>query len=142
MSKQNLENLVRIGKLSPEPRSRTEFEGLLRSAKNRLADAEKDDLSVESRFDLAYNAAHGLALAALRWHGYRSDSRYLVFQCLKHTVDLADEQWRVLDEAHRKRNLAEYEGDVDVTPTLVEAIVRVTREVESRVSALKPADEE
>jgi hypothetical protein len=109
---------------------------------NRFADAEKDDLSMESRFDLAYNAAHGLALAALRWHGYRSDSRYLVFQCLKHTVDLADEQWRVLDEAHRKRNLAEYEGDVDVTPKLVEAIVRVAREVESRVSALKPADED
>ena len=30
-------------------------------------------------------AAHALSLAALRKAGYRSDSRYIVFQCLKHT---------------------------------------------------------
>jgi len=32
-------------------------------------------LSLEGRFDLAYNAAHALALAALRHRGYRSDNR-------------------------------------------------------------------
>ena len=40
---------------------------------------------IESRFDLAYNPSHALALANLRWHGYRSDIRYIVFQCLQHT---------------------------------------------------------
>lgn len=74
----------------------------------------------------------------LRWHGYRSGDRYLVFQCLKHTVDLPNEQWRVLDEAHRKRNLAEYEGKVDVETALVEAIIRVAREGETRVGAFEP----
>ena len=29
--------------------------------------------SLEGRFDLANNASHSLALAALRWHGYRAD---------------------------------------------------------------------
>ena len=42
----------------------------------------KDSLSLDSRFDLAYNAAHAFSLAALRWHGYRSEHRYTVFQCL------------------------------------------------------------
>ncbi len=108
-----LENLVQVGQLKAEPPSRTEFEGLLRSGRNRLQDAENTTLSVEGRFDLAYNAAHSLALAALRWQGYRSENRYVVFQCLTHTLDLPNEQWRVLDQAHRKRNLAEYAGELD-----------------------------
>jgi hypothetical protein len=37
----------------------------------RLTDSAKNSNSLESRFDLAYNAAHALCLAALRWHGYR-----------------------------------------------------------------------
>ncbi|MEZ5583484.1 MAG: hypothetical protein R3F37_12735 [Candidatus Competibacteraceae bacterium] len=135
-----LANLVRIGKLKQEPPARDEFLGLLRSGQVRLADAEKHDLSQESRFDLAYNAAHALALAALRWHGYRSESRYLVFQCLKHTLNLPDELWRVLDQAHRKRNLAEYEGNLDVDTSLIEAIIRVCREVELRVKLLEPPE--
>ena len=135
MSEGALENLVQVGQLKSEPPSRTEFEGLLRSGRNRLQDAENRTLSVEGRFDLAYNAAHSLALAALRWHGYRSESRYLVFQCLTHTLDLPNEQWRILDQAHRKRNLAEYEGALDVDVALVEAIIRVSHEVEKRVAA-------
>ena len=93
-------------------------------------------MSLESRFDLGYNSAHALALAALRARDYRSDSRYLVFQCLQHTVDLPREQWRVLDQAHRKRNLAEYEGEMDVDEQLVTALLRVAREVAKRVNDL------
>jgi hypothetical protein len=67
-----------------------------------------------------------LSLAALRGAGYRSESRYLVFQCTQYTLDLASEHWRVLDQAHRKRNLAEYEGNIDVDDQLLEALIRVT----------------
>jgi len=136
MTKRELDNLVRIGKLKPEPSAQAELEGLIRSGSRRLADAERTDLSLESRFDLAYNAAHALALAALRATGYRSESRYLVFQCLQHTIDLPNEQWRVLDQAHRKRNLAEYEGEMDVDEQLVGAMLRVAREVEQRAAKL------
>ena len=31
----------------------------------------------------------------------------------------------MLDQAHRKRNLAEYEGDIDVDDELLEALIRV-----------------
>ena len=119
-----------------EPPARSELSGLLRSGHLRLADAERAELSLESRFDLAYNAAHALALAALRATGYRSEFHYLVFQCLQHTIDLPNDQWRVLDHAHRKRNLAEYEGDTEVDEQLVEAMLRVTRVVEQQVTAL------
>jgi hypothetical protein len=87
-SNENLENLLRSGGLKAEPPDRKECEGLMRSAVDRLKDAQMSSLSFASRFDLAYNAAHALALTALRLCGYRSDKRYLVFQCLVHTADI------------------------------------------------------
>jgi len=137
-----LDNLARIGQLKAEPPAQVEFDGLLRSGQVRLADAQHRTLSLESRFDLAYNAAHALSLAALRWHGYRSENRYLVFQSLTHTLGLEPAQWRVLDQAHRKRNLAEYEGDLDVDEALVEAMIRVACAVAERTVALGPVPQE
>jgi hypothetical protein len=134
----HLDNLVRLGKLKTEPPTAGEFEGFVRSGKARLKDAGNKTLHDESRFDLAYNAAHSLSLAALRWHGYRSENRYLVFQCLEHTLGLGAEQWRVLDQAHRKRNLAEYEGQMEIDGALLEALIRVTSEVQKLVTARAP----
>jgi hypothetical protein len=51
----------------------------VRSGHARLKDTQTPGLSLDSRFDLAYNAAHAFSLAALRWHGYRSENRYIVF---------------------------------------------------------------
>lgn len=133
-----LDNLVRIRQLKSEPPTQAEIDGLLRSGSVRLKDARIQTLSLDSRFDLGYNAAHAFSLAALRWHGYRSEHRYTVFQCLAHTVQLTPERWRVLDTAHRKRNVAEYEGYLEVDQSLVEALVRVAAEVESRVTGLGP----
>ena len=133
MTIKKLDNLVRIGQLKAEPAIEEEIAGLLRSGTVRLADAKNESLSQESRFDLAYNAAHALSLAALRHAGYRSENRYLVFQCTQHTLDLAAEQWRVLDQAHRQRNLAEYEGDIDVDDQLLDALIRVADLIADRL---------
>ena len=88
MTLEKLENLVNIKQLKKEPPDDNEFLGMLESARRRLNDCQIEGLSEDSRFSLAYGAAHGLSLAAIRWHGYRSDNRYLVFQCLEHTVGL------------------------------------------------------
>ena len=136
MQRAQLDNLVRIGQLKTEAAAADEIHGLVRSGTRRLIDAAHEDLSLESRFDLTCNAGHAPALATLRFRGYRSGLRYLVFQCLQHTIDLPPEQWRVLDQAHRKRNLAEYEGETDVGEQLVAALPRVVREVAKRVERL------
>ena len=125
MTNDKLDNLVRIRQLKAGPATKEEIAGLLRSGTARLADAKNASRSRESRFDLAYNAAHALSLAALRQAGYRSVNRYLAFQCTQHTLNLESAQWRVLDQAHRKRNLAEYEGDIDVDDQLLDALIRV-----------------
>lgn len=109
-----LDNLVRIGQLKAEARNVAEVERMLSMARTRLADAGLSALSPQGRFTSAYNAAHAAALAALRWHGYRSENRYTVFQCLAHTLNWPAPRWRVLDIAHQKRNMAEYEGFLEV----------------------------
>lgn len=134
MPSENLENLAQIGQLKHEAPSAAEIDGLIRSGLVRLKDAANEDLSVESRFDLAYNAAHALSLAALRAAGYRSETRYHVFLCTQHTLDLEPEHWRVLEEAHRKRNIAEYEGDIEVEEQFFESLLRVTNLVAERLA--------
>jgi hypothetical protein len=119
MSQPELDNLVRIGQLKAEPRNAQEVTRMLAMAHTRLSDAKLSNLSLEGRFTSAYNAAHAAALAALRWHGYRSENRYTVFQCLTHTLGWPANRWRVLDAAHQKRNLAEYEGYLDIEESTV-----------------------
>ena len=126
--------------LSAEPADAAEIDGLLRSARARLADAGRPALSLESRFDLAYNAAHALCLAALRRCGYRARHRYVVFQVVPHTLGLGPEVWRVLAKAHEQRNLAEYEGHVEVEDRLVRDLVAASEIVSDKIAALSRED--
>src|SRR3974390_2987764 len=89
MSSKELDNLVDLGLLKREPGDQLEFNGLVASGRKRLADANNAELAAESKFDLAYNAAHALALAAMRWHGFRpAGKRYIVFQTLGYTLKI------------------------------------------------------
>lgn len=123
----NLNNLVKIGKLKSEPFNQKEFEGLVNSGQNRLKDASNEDLAIESRFDLAYNAAHALALAALRKKGYRSNYRYVVFQVLPHTLGVSMENCRILSKCHDLRNVAEYEGHLEINDQLLNELLSATK---------------
>lgn len=133
-----MDNLVKIKKLKAEPPDQNEFDGMVKSAKRRLQDSQVANLSEDSQFSLAYGAAHSLALAAMRWHGYRSDNRYLVFQCLQHTLGLENKKCRVLDLCHKRRNLAEYEGHLEISPQLLQELIEVTKELLTFVEALGP----
>jgi len=135
---EKLDNLVKINELKNEPADANEFAGMLRAGDTKLNDAMIEALSEDSKFILAYGAAHAFSLAALRWHGYRSDKRYLVFQCLQHTVDLDKAKWRVLDKCHNARNIAEYEGHLEVNPQLLKELISITKEIQTLVKALKP----
>ncbi len=138
MTSPELENLARAGHLKRHPCLQHEFDALVRSGSARLKDATEPGLSVEGRFDLTYNAAHALALAALRYHGYRSENRYIVFQALPHTLGLSAETWRVLAKAHERRNLSEYEGLLDVDERLLKDMLEAARRVLRGVKELPP----
>jgi hypothetical protein len=138
MSHPALDRLVRAGQLKDEPRNAAEIRRLLAMARIRLSDSGIGAVSQEGRFTAAYNAAHAAALAILRWYGYRSENRHIVFQCVTHTLGWPAPRWRVLDEAHRKRNLAEYEGFLEVEESTIAElsalVADLIADVETRVS--------
>jgi hypothetical protein len=136
MSKKELENLVTIRKLKIEPGSRAEFEGMVSSARRRLVDAQNQSLDPDSQFDLAYGAAHRLALAALRQQGYRSEDRITVFQTLVHTVGTDKADLQIFLRAHNERNLAEYEGRMEIDGQLLADLLHCTKKLESAVEEL------
>jgi hypothetical protein len=115
-----------------------EIAGLEQSGLTRLADAENRAISLESRFDLAHNAAHALCLAALRRRGYRATNRYIVFQVLPHTLGVGPEVWRVLARGHDLRNRGEYEGDLDVDQRLLTDLIGACRAVATALREPRP----
>jgi hypothetical protein len=60
----------------------------------------------------------------------------MVFQCLSHTVSWPPARWRVLDAAHQKRNLAEYEGVLDVEESAIKELYALTAELIADVTKL------
>lgn len=135
MSLENLAN--KVGSIKAEPFDAGEFRGLVAAGIKRLKDAENDTLSLESRFTLAYDASHSFSLAALRRMGYRpSSNRYIVFQCLPQTLGMGPDVWRVLDDGHRRRNAAEYEGDWEASERVVDDLLIATKRVLDALLAL------
>jgi hypothetical protein len=132
-----LERLAGPGKaLVAEAPDGKEFAGLKRSALPRLEDAANAANSLESRFDLVYNAAHALALAALRYHGFRPSNRYIVFQVLPHTLGVGSEVWRVLAKGHEIRNVAEYEGELNIDERIVADMITACRVLAAKLDEL------
>jgi len=138
MSKPELDNLVRIHKLNAEPPTKDEFDGMVASAKTKLKDAQNESLDPDSQFDLAYGAAHRLALAALRHAGYRSEDRITVFQTLVHTLSTDAACIQIFLRAHGERNLMEYQGRLDIDEQLLADLIRCTKALETVVAKLTP----
>ena len=138
MSLKELDNLVKIKTLKTEPPDQKEFNRMIESARRLLKDAKVEELSEEGKFSCVYTAAHILSLAALRWHGYRSSNRYQVFQCLVHTIGFSQGKCRILSQCHNLRNVAEYEGQFDVTPQLLDELLEITKELLGLVEKMGP----
>ncbi len=142
MGKQELDNLVKIRRLKVEPPTRSEYTGMVASARRRLIDAQNKDLDPDSQFDLAYGAAHRLALAALRREGYRSEDRITVFQTLVHTLGTERSHIQTFLKAHNERNLAEYQGRMEIDAKLLADLLRSTKALETAVGKLAPPAED
>ena len=64
-----------------------------------------------------------------------------MFQTLQHTVGWTAVQRRQLDSAHNKRNMAEYEGYLEVEPSYVQGLIALVALLLDDVSHLvRPAD--
>ena len=111
---------------------------MVNSACRRLVDAQNESLDPDSQFDLAYGAAHRLALAALRHKGYRSENRITVFQTLVHTLGSDKFDIQIFLKAHNERNLAEYQGRMEIDESLLADLIRCTKKLETALARLDP----
>lgn len=132
----NLENLARIRELHAEAPDDREVAKLFAAGRRYLADSRATGLSTHSRFTLAYNAAHSLALAALRSAGYRPSGtghRRILFQTLESTVGASAQLSLALAHHHDRRNKVEYEAS---EPSELEAgdLIKLVGELQALVA--------
>ena len=57
---------------------------------------------------------------------------------LPHTLGLPPATWRVLAKGHETRNLAEYEGSLDIDEGLVADVVDAAKRVQAALRAAGP----
>jgi hypothetical protein len=111
---------------------------MVSSARTRLKDAQNTNLDPDSQFDLAYGAAHRFALAALRQQGYRSTDRNYCFPNSRSYVGTDKADIQIFLKAHNERNLAEYQGRMEIDKQLLTDLIRCTRNLEMAVANLTP----
>ncbi len=123
-----LDNLIGKG-LQREPASPAEIRRFLAKIATKLSDAQSGALSLDSQFDLAYEALLQIGLAALRANGTRPDSRgghhVLALQTLNTTIGYPREKLRLLDEFRRQRGLGLYDGSFDPSQAEVQALIAI-----------------
>ena len=99
----------------------------------KLADSTSRSISLDSRFDLAYEAILQLGLTALRANGLRPDSRgghhILALQTLDTSIGFPKEQLRVIDRFRRWRAEGLYDGRFDPSEAEVNALIEMAQRI-------------
>ena len=115
MSLANLDNLVQRGLLHEEPPHKDEIDRLLAAADASFRDSRVEAISVASRFAMAYQAALGYSLVALRIRGYRTSTNQpgqhsIAIQSLPLTIAFPQSDTNTLNSFKEKRHRAAYDG--------------------------------
>jgi hypothetical protein len=120
-----LDNMVGRG-LEKAATDRAEIQRYLAKIRRKVADCAKDAISLDSRFDIAFEALLQIALAALRANGYRATSeaghQQLAIQLLPKSIGVDPTEIRALDEYRKKRSIGLYEADFDPSEEEVKAV--------------------
>ena len=104
-----LDNLIGKG-LQRETSDAAEIARFLAKIQTKLTDAQTASISLDSRFDIAYEAMLQIGLVALRAHDLRPDSKgghhVMALQILEKTIGFPREKLRVIDTFRRQRAIA------------------------------------
>jgi hypothetical protein len=129
--------LLREGRLRRERTSPQEVAGFLAIARTALDDASIPALSPSGRFKHAYDAAHALALCALRVNDVRPSTglghRAIVFEALPASIGLESNIASTLQRYHTRRNKSEYEGLATVSDKEARELLSLATTLESRL---------
>ena len=146
MSLRNLDNLVQRGLLQKEPPHKDEVGRLLAAADATLADSRVPAVSVASRFTMAYQAALGYSLIALRARSYRTSSHQpgqhsIAIQSLPLTVDFPQSDTNTLDSFNEKRHRGAYDGILATSEKEVAELQALAAKLRATVMAWIRANE-
>ena len=123
----SLENLLKIKQLQPHNPTREAVQRLLQAAARNIVDARIEEVSFDTRFDVAYKAIMQCAMAALWANRYRTSTsqpghHQTAIQSLSKTIGLEQNTVIVLDALRKQRNVSDYEGDPVSDQALIECI--------------------
>lgn len=139
-AKVRLQTLVERKYLREEKAAPTEVQGLLASAASFLADARRESNSEATRFNVAYEAAHCLALVAMRAWDLRPAQgpghRAIVFNSLDSTAGAPAAVHVPLSKAHDKRNKLTYDGLTTFSAAELAELIDTTAKLETLVLGL------
>jgi hypothetical protein len=136
MGKQELDNLVKIHRFKSEPPTHSEYAGMIESAQASHRCSERRPRPRHPvRPRLRRRPPAGARRATPR--GYRSEDRVAVFQTPAHTVGTDPSHIQTFLKAHNERNLAEYQGRMEIDAKLLAALLRSTKHLEAEVGSLR-----
>ena len=134
----SLAEWLKNGWLIEHRTSRQEIWHLLRLADRDLVDCRNSTLSVDWRFNIAYNAALQCAKAALAAAGFRAAKdahHYRVIQSLKFTLGTEDRIIQKLDAFRKKRNISEYNHAGAITAIELDEMIVLAGNLRKSVEA-------
>lgn len=125
---EHLANLAKTGDLAAHEAGLAELQQHLDNARDHLADARNESVSMLGRFQAAYGASHALLTAAIKMQGYRPSGarghRQTLFALAGQLLPGAAAAQVVLADANNKRNKADYDGaPIHVTGALLQTMI-------------------
>jgi len=118
--------------------SRDEVNSILDLVRRDLADAAREEVSTDWRFNIAYNAALQLASLALYASGHRAgrgeSKHYRVIQALPLVMGEGFSSIAAyLDNCRRKRNVSEYDAVGRISQKEVEDLLQTVQQLKVQV---------
>ncbi|MFH2054713.1 MAG: hypothetical protein ABIJ61_02030 [bacterium] len=118
-----LKDWLSSGWLKQHSTSRKEIADLLAKVDRDITEAVKEEITLDWRLAIAYNACLGCATIALRASGYRipggSGQHYRTIQSLQFTVNPASDIIASLEAISRKRAIVSYDAAGTITESEV-----------------------
>jgi uncharacterized protein (UPF0332 family) len=134
----DLELWKNYGWLREHKTSAREVETNMALVERDLEDAAKNEISMDWRYNIAYNAGLQLSTVVLYAAGYRSgkgeSKHYRIIQALPLVMGEQFSHMRdYLDNCRRKRNVSEYDAVGTISIKELEDIIQVVKEFKTEV---------
>jgi uncharacterized protein (UPF0332 family) len=126
----SLHDWTKNGWLIEHETSRQEILHLLKLAQRDLIDCQNASVSLDWRFNIAYNAALQCANAALAAAGFRASKdshHYRVINSLEHTIRADGKLISSFDSFRKKRNTSEYDRAGAVSENELEDMIALAK---------------